>query len=104
MARAEVKSADMYKFSRTSGMNNCQADMLTYPCQYAGVHSHNLRQTFHGFCPYSNGALPKDTQDLLGVGGINTHQPMIRQTALFQSVSQSTVLVIHLLIMVSYFV
>lgn len=41
-----------------------QAEMLTYPCQYAGVHSHNLRQTFHGFCPYSNGTFPKDSQDL----------------------------------------
>lgn len=39
--------------------------IMTYPCQYAGVHSHNLRQTFHGFCPNSNSTFPKDTQDLL---------------------------------------
>lgn len=42
-----------------------QTQILTYPCQYAGVHSHNLRQTFHGFSPYSDGAFPKDSQDLL---------------------------------------
>lgn len=36
----------------------------TYPCQYAGIHSHNLRQTFHGFRPYSYGTFPKDSQDL----------------------------------------
>lgn len=39
-------------------------ESITYPCQYAGVHSHNLRQTFHGFCPDSNGTFPKDSQDL----------------------------------------
>ena len=41
-----------------------QTQILTYPCQYAGVNSHNLRQTFHGFSPYSDGTFPKDPQNL----------------------------------------
>lgn len=38
---------------------------LTYPGQNAGVYSHNLRQTLHGFSPYSDGTFPKNSQNLL---------------------------------------
>lgn len=67
MQSSEDKTRLRPKLLYSWGMANSKsswAQILTYPRQYAGVHGDNLRQTFHGFCPNSNGTFPKDTQDL----------------------------------------